>query len=293
MLLASRGQCSKGVGNAHDLVGRYFGDHLHVPIGEIEIADPSVAHFFQPHISANYRVRGGLALTEASRCEHRLLGIAITLHNADDPHDLLSPPRWKGGYESLMLLARSALRGRLPDSPIWHTSRLIRHIDEAIALAYKRIRRPVARRLLIGLRAEQSPCAESRITLATDCDRFGMPMADLHWRISEVDLQSITKTQRLIAASLCHERVYMYPRNGREGWSDKLQPGAHHMGTTRMHAEPTHGVVDADCRVHGTTNLYVTGSSVFPTGGWVPPTLTIVALAVRLASAIRATHSAG
>jgi choline dehydrogenase-like flavoprotein len=57
----------------------------------------------------------------------------------------------------------------------------------------------------------------------------------------------------------------------------------HHMGTTRMHADPRRGVVDADCRVHGITNLYVAGSSVFPTSGAANPTLTIVALALRLA----------
>jgi choline dehydrogenase-like flavoprotein len=55
------------------------------------------------------------------------------------------------------------------------------------------------------------------------------------------------------------------------------------MGTTRMHADPARGVVDADGRVHGTQNLFVSGSSVFPTAGWAPPTLTIVALALRLA----------
>ena len=55
------------------------------------------------------------------------------------------------------------------------------------------------------------------------------------------------------------------------------------MGTTRMHVDPAQGVVDADCRVHGIENLFIAGSSVFPTGGYANPTLTIVALAVRLA----------
>jgi choline dehydrogenase-like flavoprotein len=57
----------------------------------------------------------------------------------------------------------------------------------------------------------------------------------------------------------------------------------HHIGTTRIHLDPEQGVVDADCRVHGVANLFVTGSSVFPTGGYANPTLTIVALAIRLA----------
>jgi choline dehydrogenase-like flavoprotein len=59
------------------------------------------------------------------------------------------------------------------------------------------------------------------------------------------------------------------------------------MGTTRMSSDPTRGVVDADCRVHGYANLYIAGSSVFPTSGWANPTLTIIALAHRLAAHLR------
>jgi choline dehydrogenase-like flavoprotein len=59
------------------------------------------------------------------------------------------------------------------------------------------------------------------------------------------------------------------------------------MGTTRMHADARKGVVDAQCRVHGTDNLYVAGSSVFPSGGYANPTLTLVALALRLADHLK------
>jgi choline dehydrogenase-like flavoprotein len=63
--------------------------------------------------------------------------------------------------------------------------------------------------------------------------------------------------------------------------------GKHHIGTTRMHADPKQGVVDPDCRIHGLANLYVAGSSVFPTSGYANPTLTIVALALRLADHLK------
>jgi choline dehydrogenase-like flavoprotein len=66
-------------------------------------------------------------------------------------------------------------------------------------------------------------------------------------------------------------------------WRSGVEGGKHHMGTTRMHPDPRQGVVDADARVHGCPNLHVAGSSVFPTGGYANPTLTLVALAVRLA----------
>jgi len=55
------------------------------------------------------------------------------------------------------------------------------------------------------------------------------------------------------------------------------------MGTTRAHFSPKHGVVDANLKVHGVANLYIAGSSVFPTGGASNPTFTLVALTLRLA----------
>ena len=72
-----------------------------------------------------------------------------------------------------------------------------------------------------------------------------------------------------------------------DDWPAGVSYGYHHMGTTRMNANPKHGVVNADCRVHGIGNLYVAGSSVFPTSGSANPTLTIVALALRLADQIK------
>ena len=67
---------------------------------------------------------------------------------------------------------------------------------------------------------------------------------------------------------------------------DKMTPGLHHMGTTRMHTDKSQGVVDQNCKVHGISNLYIAGSSVFPTVGYANPTLTITAMALRLADYI-------
>lgn len=60
----------------------------------------------------------------------------------------------------------------------------------------------------------------------------------------------------------------------------------HHLGTTRMGLTPDESVVDPDSRVHGIDNLWVTGGSVFPTGGYANPTLTLIALALRLADSL-------
>ena len=72
-----------------------------------------------------------------------------------------------------------------------------------------------------------------------------------------------------------------------EGWPVSAVPLKHHSGSTRMHVDPRYGVVDETCRVHGVNNLFVASSSVFPTIGMANPTLTIVALALRVADTIK------
>ena len=61
----------------------------------------------------------------------------------------------------------------------------------------------------------------------------------------------------------------------------------HNMGTTRMNENPRLGVVDPNCKVHGISNLFMAGGSVFPTGGFANPTLTLIALAIRLADHLK------
>jgi choline dehydrogenase-like flavoprotein len=156
---------------------------------------------------------------------------------------------------------------------------------------YRRFVKPPASTLLIGCRAEQLPTAESRVTLDRSRDRLGVPRVRLDWRVSREDRASLARAQALIADALVDGAVHLFPLGG-----DALQPhpvwgGAHHMGTTRMARDPRQGVVDEHGRVHSARNLYVAGSSVFPTGGWAPPTLTIVAMALRLADHLAADTS--
>ena len=98
------------------------------------------------------------------------------------------------------------------------------------------------------------------------------------------------RSEDLLEAEL--ERIGFGRINRKLGEEDPpivFEGNHHHMGTTRMHVDPAHGVVDADGRVHGVQNLYIAGSSVFPTGGHVSPTYTVVALAIRLADHVRTT----
>jgi choline dehydrogenase-like flavoprotein len=73
----------------------------------------------------------------------------------------------------------------------------------------------------------------------------------------------------------------------RDSWLAALDWGDHHLGTTRMHVDPKQGVVDANSRVHGLSNLYVSGSGVFPTYSASNPTMNLVALTLRLAAHLK------
>jgi choline dehydrogenase-like flavoprotein len=135
---------------------------------------------------------------------------------------------------------------------------------------------------------EQVPVESNRIMLATEVDSFGRPRARLDWRWSDLDLASLATTQRLLAAAVERAGVGKLDVADWSGAPELTTPGGafHPMGGTRMHASPRHGAVDATGRVHGVRNLFVCGSSTFPTGGYANPTLTVVALALRLAVAV-------
>lgn len=154
------------------------------------------------------------------------------------------------------------------------------------ATARARLRRadPTGSVLALRAQAEQAPNPDSRVTLGTRRDRFGLPVAQLDWRPTAADRVSIWASQRAVdaalrAAGLGHLEFML----GDEEPPLLLEGNFHHLGATRMHTDPAMGVVDADCRVHGVSNLYVAGSSAFPTYGCSNPTLTLVALALRLA----------
>lgn len=285
LLLASGGP--SGLGNAHDVVGRYFADHLHVPIGTLTPPTLAAGRRYQVRRRDHALVRTGLSLTDAARRKARLLGAAVTLHNSADPHDVLSPGPLRGGYQSLSVLAKSLRQGQRPNGLAGHLRTVLRHADEAAVLAYRKLRPPPPTRMTIGIRAEQSPNRVSRVRLDESTDPFGVRRARLDWRLTDQDLGSIAAAQQLFARALAPGLVDLFPSDGPDGWISRIAPGAHHLGTTRMHRDPHAGVVDPCCRVHDTPNVFVAGSSVFPTGGWAPPTLTIMALSIRLADHLK------
>jgi choline dehydrogenase-like flavoprotein len=143
------------------------------------------------------------------------------------------------------------------------------------------------------VRAEQAPNPDSRVILGDRVDRLGCAQPVLHWRLLEQDWTSIVRTAELVASALeeRHGAKALLSIRSNESWPwEPVGPaeaqnatwGNHHMGTTRMGDGPTDATVDRNCRLLGTANLYLAGSSVFPTGSCANPTFMIVALAHRL-----------
>jgi choline dehydrogenase-like flavoprotein len=126
---------------------------------------------------------------------------------------------------------------------------------------------------------------DNRVTLSDEYDRLGRRRARVEWQLSDGDVENMRRVTRLLDEAIRKSGVghleLAFPDKP-SVWRGATEGGLHHMGATRMHVTPEHGVVDENSRVHGTSNLFVAGSSVFPSGGYANPTLTIVALTLRL-----------
>ena len=148
---------------------------------------------------------------------------------------------------------------------------------------------------MLHTRAEQAPNPASRVVLSTEKDAWGIPIADLDWQFTELDKRSIRTFYHILGEQIGQADVgrvqvldWLIDETDNTTWPAFLGGGFHHMGTARMHDDPRQGVVDANCKVHGLANLFVTGGSAFTTAGAANPTLTIIALAIRLADHLKA-----
>ena len=297
LLLASRGQRPAGLGNEHDLVGRYFMEHLHVAAGHLLLAPPGVRPDFyrKAAYAAGLKARGVIAGTADARRRHRLLGASISIEPASYAYGtpfLGWPPRIIFGP---IRAYRGLRRGRARPLIEWlkgtmeRTWNVTRKVETARTARAARARGGDGTSPLHSLyfRTEQEPSPESRVTLGGRRDALGTPEPRLDWRVGAADIDSITGWLETLDAELSGAglgRVIMPA----PGWENGIIGGPHHLGTTRMSDDPARGVVDANCRLHSLDNLHIAGSSVFTTGGYANPTFTIVALALRLADTLRA-----
>jgi choline dehydrogenase-like flavoprotein len=146
-----------------------------------------------------------------------------------------------------------------------------------------------ARAFALGCGIELAPDPARRFTLTNERDALGMPRLQLNMTASDDDFARYRETMKELGRQLLAAKSGMIrlDQKTRSEWLSVMDWGNHHMGTTRMHDDPKQGVVDANSQVHGIPNLYVAGSSVFPTYGSSNPTMNLVALTLRLADHLK------
>jgi choline dehydrogenase-like flavoprotein len=286
LLLCSNDARSRGLGNERDLVGRFFMEHWYFDIGLGDWgAGADLVLYGGRQTVGGADIWAQLALSDEIMRAERVPGINFWFQ----PMRSTTP-----GVHAVSRIADFA-RGR---ERLEHPLTDLRLVLSDPGEAGRYLRAKLGRRgsgtvdgYVFRVQVEQTPDPENRVRLSSTQDRFGQPQAELALRLAEGERESHVRSVRIAAdaVGLSGSRLAKQMRLMFD--AGLFSFFWHHMGTTRMHDDPFQGVVDSDCRVHGVSNLFVAGSSVFPTGGNSAPTLTIVALALRLADHIRHVQS--
>jgi choline dehydrogenase-like flavoprotein len=284
LLLVSDDVQPAGVGNEHDLVGRYFMEHPDVEAGvliprpdlDLEEFRLYLSQQVDPKLNAHAMLRLSDDLLRKEGLLNSVTRLRPTYRSALDP-----------AIRSARTLRRSLHHGVPTTGLTAHGVRALR--GTRTILRHRAAKRSLAPNAFgLEIMAEQLPSRESRVRLGRRRDRLGMASTVLDWRLGERDWSSIRRTVEVLGECLREAGIgEVVPTIAESSPPPPVYGNWHHLGTTRMHVDPACGVVDDNCLVHGIANLYISGGSVFPTGGYANPTLTIAALAIRLADHLR------
>ncbi|WP_322101430.1 GMC family oxidoreductase [Paraburkholderia sp. J41] len=311
LLLDSPGASGRGLGNAHDVVGRYYMSHLAGTIGTLDLSRASSVHHGYDISEEGIYCRRRLALREGAQHALRAGNFVARLH-----HPRIPDAGHGNGILSALYLARGIVpyeyAKRLYDgTPPGYAGSTFAHAKNVVAdapdtarflwnwlrrrtLAERKfpsiIVRPANLRFSLDFHAEQEPNAASRVTLGDATDALGQRRIHVDWRYTAQDVATVSRALDALAREIERSGAGRFEYDPAEVEAEMTRYGAyggHHIGTARMGEDPRTSVVDANCRVHETDNVYVAGAAVFPTSGQANPTLTIVALALRLAAHLR------
>lgn len=284
LLLASDRQRAAGLGNARDLVGRYFQDHPNGMTATLEGGDAGSLQARFRMLYGRHRYFPKFRLSPDRQAADKASN--ATAH-------LVFEEEGDAGLAALRAFVSAGRRRRLPPRPLSEALRLARGADAVGRVALARLRgvsagRPTAIRLQCHL--EQAPDRDSRIRLSREVDALGLRRAAIDWRLGAQERHTAQVLTRVVGAEFARLGLGTLVEAdwlGGADWRSHLSDAYHHAGTTRMASDASVGVVDTDLRVFELRNLFVCGGSVFPTSGYANPTLTIVALALRLSAHLR------
>ncbi len=291
LLLASSQVMPQGLANDHDVVGRYFCEHMQLDSAAVLPLEQNASYdLYQLNMRHTplqptkpgraVGLMGYLTIAPEAQRAARTLNYSANLQqsywsdyflHAQRSHDSTAASSWRSLGDAITTL--------------WA------NLKDASSMALERLpgRKPTTFYKIVTSQ-EQAPNPESRVRLSDKSDALGMRRASLDWRLSALDRHTIVYALQQIGmafGSVGLARLHIPMDFTQDEWPGHLRGSWHHCGGTRMSDSPSTGVVDADCNVHGIGNLYIAGSSIFPTNGHGNPTLTIVALALRLAARIR------
>ncbi|MEM6802704.1 MAG: GMC family oxidoreductase [Bacteroidota bacterium] len=308
LLLSSWDVHPSGIGNMHDVVGRYYMAHISGITSKAKIHPrvlTSYIHNFEQD-EEGIILRRRFALSEKAQQEHQLLNIIGFFFRPE-----LADPTHQDAIFSLAHIKKQGVGKFLLKEPLGKKIAHIRNIAASFPGLMDEVKeiqrqRNEARRLpyLISSKqapyqyffyqSEQAPNPNSRISIDLRLrDALGMPRAVVDLRFSDLDFKTIKAFHKMMKERFEELQLgeFYYEESELEKHLDQklrnFDSGSHHMGSTRMSTDPKKGVVNKEGQVHGVRNLYVNGASTFPTGSHANPTLTIVAMALRLADHLK------
>jgi choline dehydrogenase-like flavoprotein len=313
LLLNGNRRHPQGIGNSNDQLGRFYMGHISGKIASIKFQTPqqsTISGFVRDAEGVYCRHR--LVIGERAQQEHALLNCAFWLDNPPPANAAHRNGILSAAYLALStpvlreLLAPEAIRQSLVDHPDKtglgsHLQNVLRDLPAAagflapfLAGRYFRKRRipgfflhSRSNEYALHYHGEQAPNPQSRILLDDTSDELGVRRARIDLRFDSQDYDSIMRSHRIVdmrLKSLGIGELHYTSDIPMDSIKRQARDGFHQIGGARMSRNPQEGVVDANCRLHAVPNLHVASSAVFPTSGQANPTLTIVALAMRLAS---------
>jgi choline dehydrogenase-like flavoprotein len=293
LLLLSNDTHVNGIGNQQDLVGRFYMGHI-TNRAEVQFVSPKVVWDFERTTEGIYCKRA-MSIKAEKQIQSELLNHRVMIGRPD-----IQNPSHNNGVFSATYLAKSFLSGNINSDTLFsHAKNVLLDSPSLFSFSKKWIpQRLLATRKLpsvmlesnsntymLCLDSEQIPNRDSKVCLSDRKDEFGLRRLKVDWRCTEFDMQSMLKTTQLVIQSLLDAKVAnaTLPKD----LKPTMALGGHHLGTTRMATSSSYGVVDENCKVHGVSNLFIASSSVFPTASHANPTLTILAIAIRLADYVK------
>ncbi len=291
LLLLSNDVQKRGLGNDNDLVGRYFMDHPRLLIGSVRFADKwkhnrlydMKYNYHHRFVAANGTcIAGQLALSRKVQEEEGILNGRICFFS-------FFPGENSNAVSALLRYKQAITKKNKHDFKAIKDlfSILTNPFDVSSYVATRFVRpRFLITDTKIQVLIEQQPDFDNRVSLSKEIDSLGSNRVKVTWKPGEMEKRTFDKTLQVLATQLKQhklvEKIDIGEKLENAEWPSSLQGTWHHMGTTRMHQSPKHGVVDSNCKVYGISNLFVAGSSVFTTSGPNFPTITLTALAARL-----------